>query len=235
MSTPTIVLLHGLFGMSRALGRDYFIGVKDLYTQAGFRVLAPNLPAASHINVQAKALAATLADEQGPIHLVAHSMGGLYARHYITHLAGHEKVRSLTSLSTPHRGSPIADYICQSISIFRLFPGVHDLTTTSLKQFNAHTPDIPQVQYRSYSASRPIHEIPWYIHDLSNIVSQHEGANDSEVSIASAQWGEHVATLHADHFELIGQNFWFNPFKKRVKFNHLPVYHQIGQWIKANF
>ena len=235
MSTPTIVLLHGLFGMSRMLGRDYFMGVKAFYIQAGFRVLTPSLPPASRINVQAKALAAQLADEQGPIHLVAHSMGGLYARHYITHLGGHEKVRSLTTLSTPHRGSPIADYVCQSISIFRLFSGVHDLSTASLKRFNAHTPDMPQVQYRSYSASRPVQEIPWYINDLYNIVEQAEGANDGEVSIASAQWGEHVATLHADHFELIGQHFWFNPFKKRLKFNHHPVYHQIGQWIKASF
>jgi len=235
MSTPTIVLLHGLFGVSRMLGRDYFVGVKRLYEEAGFRVLVPNLPAASRINIQAKVLAKKLTDEQGPIHIIAHSMGGLCARYYITHLSGHAKVRSLTTLSTPHHGSSLADYICQSISIFRLFSGVHDLTTPALKDFNAHTPDMPQVQYRSYSTSRPIHEIPWYIHDLSHIVAQHEGDNDGEVSSASAQWGKHVATLHADHFEVIGQNFWFNPFKKRVKFNHLPVYHHIGQWIKANF
>jgi pimeloyl-ACP methyl ester carboxylesterase len=43
------------------------------------------------------------------INLITHSMGGLDARHYITHLGGHRHISSMTSIATPHRGSSFAD------------------------------------------------------------------------------------------------------------------------------
>jgi len=44
----------------------------------------------------------------GRVHLVGHSMGGLIAREYIQHLGGAAHVRSLVTLGTPHRGTPMA-------------------------------------------------------------------------------------------------------------------------------
>ena len=234
MSHPTIVLLHGLFGFSRIIYWDYFNGVRDFYEQQGFRVLVPRVPGASTIDVQANSLAKQLENDPGSLHLVAHSMGGLYARHFITHCNGHKKVQSLTTLSTPHRGSPAADYICNSISFFRFFNGVHALTADSMKLFNETTPDMPDICYRSYSAARPMDELPWSVRDLSRVIQEAEGANDAQVSVASAIWGEHVRTLHADHFEVIGQNFWLNPFRQRKKFNHFDLYREIADWITQN-
>ncbi len=235
MSTPTIILLHGLFGFSRIIYWDYFNGVRNYYERKGFRVLTPRVPGASSIDTQAASLARQLENESGPLHLIGHSMGGIYARHFITHCDGYKKVRSLTTLATPHCGSSAADYICNSVSFFRLFDGVHALTTTSMRRFNKNTPDLPGICYRSYSASRPVDELPWAVRDLGRIIQQTEGANDAQVSVISARWGEHIKTLHADHFELIGQNFWLNPFKRRKKFNHLDLYHEIGDWIKTEF
>lgn len=231
MNRPKIVLLHGLFGFSRIIYWDYFNGVREFYERQGFQVLAPRVPGASSIDVQANSLAKQLENESGPLHLIAHSMGGLYARHYISNCGGDKKVKSLTTLATPHRGSPAADYICNSISFFRLFSGVHALTTASMKQFNGHTPDAPGVSYRSYSASRPVNELPWSVRDLGRVIQKAEGANDAQVSVASAIWGEHARTLNADHFEVIGQNFWLNPFKQRRKFDHFDLYREIADWI----
>lgn len=41
-------------------------------------------------------------------HIVGHSKGGLIARHYIQSLGGHRRVRSLTTLGSPHHGTPTA-------------------------------------------------------------------------------------------------------------------------------
>lgn len=39
------------------------------------------------------------------IHLIGHSMGGLVARHYVQCLGGDERVHTLVTLGTPHRGT----------------------------------------------------------------------------------------------------------------------------------
>lgn len=232
---PTIVLLHGLFGSRHILWHDYFKGVKQLYHTAGFRVIVPQVPAVADIAVQAQALEKILANETTPLHLVAHSMGGVYARHYITHLDGHKKVQSLTTLASPHRGSPAADYLSENFLLARSLKGLNALSIKHMAAFNSQTPDMSDVYYRSYTASRPPEEVPWVMAKIARIVQAAEGENDMQVSITSALWGEHVRTLHADHFEIIGLNAWLNPFVKRIAFKHLPLYQEIGEWINATF
>ncbi len=47
-------------------------------------------------------------DEPDSVVIVAHSMGGLIARHWIANLGGHELCHALMTLGTPHRGAPKA-------------------------------------------------------------------------------------------------------------------------------
>jgi triacylglycerol lipase len=198
----------------------------------GFDVMVPQLPWGQNIKRRAEFLAGQLKHESGPLHLIAHSMGGLDARYYITHLGGHKKVASLTSLASPHRGSTAADYEMQTWhSLYRHLPAVTDLTRASMQQFNNRTPDHRDVIYRGYSAARRINELPWLTRRFGRLIAEVEGENDSQVSVASAQWGEHPGTLEADHFELIGLNIWLNPFSRRPHFDHLPVYRDIAAWI----
>ena len=42
------------------------------------------------------------------MHLIAHSMGGLDARHMIVREGMAERVASLTTVGTPHNGTPVA-------------------------------------------------------------------------------------------------------------------------------
>jgi len=228
---PTVVLIHGLFGFSKILWFEYFNGVRALYESMGLRVITPCLPWAGSIEQRAQSLADQLKDEPGDLHLVAHSMGGLDARYWISHLGGNEKVTSLTTLVTPHRGSPAADHICSHLSPFRLFAGVRSLTRENLRQFNASTPDSSDIIYRSYSATRKLEEQPWIVRPYARYIQQQEGDNDAQVSVVSAQWGDHVTTLPCDHYELIFRNFWLNPFKHRTPFDPMPVYSDIGEWV----
>jgi len=227
----TVVLIHGLFGFRRILWVEYFHNVRKQFQEMGLRVIVPSLPWAGTIEQRAAKLNEQLRHETGPLHLLAHSMGGLDARRFITHLGGAEKVSSLTTLSTPHRGSVAADRVCSSLSPMRIFPGVRALTLAKLAAFNAATPDQDRVIYRSYSASRPVNEHPWIVRHYGRILAREEGENDSQVSVSSALWGEHLATLPCDHFELIGRNFWLNPFTRRPPFDHMPLYRDIGAWI----
>ncbi len=42
------------------------------------------------------------------VHVVGHSLGGLIARYYVQRMGGHERVRTLVTLGTPHRGTELA-------------------------------------------------------------------------------------------------------------------------------
>ncbi|RMG92283.1 MAG: alpha/beta hydrolase, partial [Zetaproteobacteria bacterium] len=174
---PTAVLIHGLFGFRKLLWLEYFNGVRPLLTSMGLRVLVPRLAWAGTIEQRACQLAHQLASETGPLHLIAHSMGGLDARAYITKLNGHQRVASLTTLATPHHGSEAADHVCRTLSPFALFPGVRVLTRGRVALFNARTPDHCSVIYRSYSAARPVKEHPWLVRRYGRIIQQAEGDN----------------------------------------------------------
>ncbi|EAU54593.1 lipase family alpha/beta hydrolase [Mariprofundus ferrooxydans] len=228
---PTVVLIHGLFGFDRLLWLEYFRQARSLYGQMGMRVIVPKLPWAGTIKQRASALAEQLATQPGPLHLIAHSMGGVDARYWITHLGGGAKVASLTTLGTPHHGSPVADHVCSTLSPFRLFAGVHALTTIAMRQFNADTPDHDGVIYRSYAGARPLAQLPWLMRRYARIIEQAEGDNDSQVSRQSAAWGDLVSVVPADHFELMSLNIWLNPFRRREPFDPLPLYRDIGCWI----
>jgi len=198
----------------------------------GFDVVVPHLPWGQSIKRRAESLADQLKHESGPFHLIAHSMGGVNARYYITHLGGHEQVASLTSLATPHRGSTAADHAMQTwYSPYRHLPAITDLTRASMQQFNDRTPDHGDVVYRSYSAARHINELPWLTRRFGRLIAEIEGENDSQVSVTSAQWGKDMGVLEADHFELIGMNLWLNPFSGRKCFDHLSAYRDIAAWI----
>jgi triacylglycerol lipase len=228
---PTVVLIHGWLGFRRLLWWEYFRDVRPLLENMGFDVIAAKTRWGGRLALRGRQLAEQLEPLEGPLHLIAHSMGGIDARYFIRHLEGHKKVTSLTTLSSPHRGSFAADYML-SRGFSWLWPqGILDLTIPAMIRFNRQTPDHGHVIYRSYSACRPEDQIPWLVRRLWRIIAAREGENDSQVSIRSAIWGEHLGTLEADHFELIGLNLWLNPFRKRTPFDHLALYRTIGQWI----
>ena len=93
--------------------------------------------------------------------------GGLDARFLISRLKPTTfKVRSLTTIATPHRGSAFADFIVEDIigservtallgvmaSIGLRAGAFDDLTTTKMRKFNDETPNDPSVKYFSYGA-----------------------------------------------------------------------------------
>ena len=218
LSAP-VVLVHGLCGYDRltAFGRplkDYFPGIREQLEAAGNRVLVPRLSCTRGVEARACELRRFLGTHvpTGPVHLIGHSMGGLDARFMISHLGMAGRVRSLTTVGTPHRGSPVADWGVKRFGrlltpLFQLF-GIStrafiDLTSAVCARFNATVRNAPGVRYFSVAG---VCEGPWLGSEWRvphAIVSRAEGANDGVVSVASASWGEHTDLWTGDHLNLV--------------------------------
>jgi triacylglycerol lipase len=174
-----VVLVHGLSGFRTLSGVDYFFGVPAALQRAGHRVFVPEVPPWAPVELRAQHLA-TQVDEivrrtgAPRVHVVAHSMGGLDARHMITTLGRGPKVASLTTIGTPHRGTPLADnydrinlaptHPLQDLSadfFIWTLGGLHvhsdtagavqSLSQARAVQFNAQNPDHPAVRYYSFA------------------------------------------------------------------------------------
>src|SRR5262245_42891365 len=158
-----IVLVHGLFGFARlglgTMSVDYFKLLPTALRGVGNEVHQASLSPTAGVARRAEQLRdLILALPEGPIHLIAHSMGGLDARYAITRLGLAPRVLTLTTLGTPHRGSSFADWASGRLvrlvgPVFDHFglprEAFDDLTTESCCRFNEQTPDAPGVRYFS--------------------------------------------------------------------------------------
>lgn len=105
---PPVILLPGAFGQELV----YWNAWQWFLERDGFHVYLASFPrfTFSDLRLSARYLAdkveEVLAVEDAErVSLVAHSMGGLIARHYLKHLGGHERVARLCCLGTPHHGT----------------------------------------------------------------------------------------------------------------------------------
>ena len=109
-----IILVHGFSGWMDFAGVAYFYHVADDLRAAGADVTAPNLPPYDGSEERARVLASVVDDvlartNQRKVHLIAHSQGGVDSRVLITDLGYADRVASLVTISTPHRGTRVAD------------------------------------------------------------------------------------------------------------------------------
>ncbi len=229
-----VVLMHG-FGIMAAFQRGGHLHDEAMYLrQRGVRAYAPNVAPYNSISVRAemwKERIQRIVDETGAdrLSLIAHSMGGLDARYLITKLGLHEHVGALVTVSTPHRGTAMAESVLNQPDLVRdwlanvadyigaralkdspsdVLQAVSELTPEHMQStFNPNVPDHPTVRYWSYAgqAGRGT-EVPLdpFFYVLHSIVYKREGVNDGYVSVESAKWGTFMGTIHADHARQIG-------------------------------
>ncbi len=229
-----VVFMHGL-GIFAAVGRKGQMHDQAMHLRKhGVLAFAPNVVPYNTIDVRARAWKGrlqTILEHTGHkrVHLVAHSMGGLDARYMISKLGGHEFVETLTTISTPHRGSSIATRVVEQPDRVRRWitevmnwlgetaytdapadalAAIAELTPDHLTgSFNADVPDHPAVTYRSYAGragkgtSIPINPLLLL---YNGKLYEMEGINDGFVSIESAKWGDFQKVLDADHSCQVG-------------------------------
>lgn len=232
-----IVLVHGLGGFSRlqfSLGEraviniHYFHSVAAHLRAAGVpAVHAAALPPHGGVARRAEALAEFIACGVATphFHLVAHSMGGLDSRHYLTHLGGAVRgALSLTTLATPHRGSPIATLaverlfnpclvVARKLHLNRMLmlaltqTAAHrDLRPAACAAFNDATPDAPGVAYFSWAGAPAASAVQWPLKPSWHMLCKRARgeANDGLVTVSSARWTGWRGCVPADHLSLAG-------------------------------
>jgi len=150
MSRPRhhIVLVPGLFGFAQLGGFDYFAHVEEAlasrFLECGADcefVLVSSPPTGSIVRrtqVLMDAIQEACSDDAGAIHLVGHSTGGLDARLLASPTARpdlpewFDRVRTVTSISTPHYGTPLA-YFFTTMAGTRLLEALSLLTYMTLQ------------------------------------------------------------------------------------------------------
>jgi len=126
-----VVLCHGMGGDKPFL--PYFHGIAADLAAGGVTVYQTRVYKYGDVYQRAAKLKIQLDNilqHSGArkVNLITHSMGGLDARQYITHLGGHEHISSMTSIGTPHRGSCFADLyvwplfvrVCVCVCVWRV-------------------------------------------------------------------------------------------------------------------
>ncbi len=146
-----VYFVPGMFGFGRLGTFDYFthlrVGLEERFRRAGVEVLFEDVPAppTSSLRHRTRILATTVArtatGEQGPIHLVGHSTGGLDVRLLLSPsahiglapelLSFRSRVRTAITINTPHYGTPLAGYFA-TVSGTRLLYAISLFTVLSL-------------------------------------------------------------------------------------------------------
>ena len=210
-----VMLVHGYFGTDTYFSLlDYFHDVPDRLRAAGFEVRTPTTDAFNWSEIRGEQLAEqldALLVETGArkVNLIAHSQGGMDARVVISGLGYAERVATLTTIATPHHGTPLA--VADIASVQDFGPDYLDGT------FNPAYPDSAEVTYFSWSArtcgllefgcqrerngelADPILAL------FQTSLTLRAGDNDGFVPTASMVWGELLGTLSADHLDEVGQ------------------------------
>lgn len=217
-----IVLAHGIMGFDEVkLGPvkgQYFRGVEPRITQLGAKVYAFRVRPSASVMARAEDLKRAVdAIDAKRVNVIAHSMGGLDARYAVARLGLSNKVASITTIGTPHRGTPLADFgtglwgvapaakkLLESMGLD--VSGFFDLTTMRMRAFNEDVQDVRGIYYGSWVASarggllvmNPLLVPTW------KLIQERAGENDGLVPVTSQQWGEVCGTIDADHWAQIG-------------------------------
>jgi triacylglycerol lipase len=190
-SKHAIVLAHG-FDASDT-NRWSFNGVSEALAKDGHLVHAARVQPYQSVEKRAHELAlhvdqaraeckARRGCDASKVHIIAHSMGGLDSRYVISKLSNPEGVpyaslvASLTTISTPHRGSAFADKVLELLPKAadptvdalaglwaRTFTdrdlaedsdvraALHDISEAYAPEFNEAVPNAPGVYYQSWA------------------------------------------------------------------------------------
>ena len=248
--TYPIVLSHGVcrfdqlwndaFDLDNSNEEDkdlwhYFKGIRSMLRSKGFEVFHTRVPWAASVEERARALRKNIAEilqqsGKAKINIIAHSMGGLDARHMLFNdrYEGniHERIASLTTISTPHWGSSFADWGIRHVGDAKAISkalglnvdAFQDLTVAECTRYNQQQAVIDfeqdcesRIRFQTYACQQnffgifgPL-KIPFYF------IENEEGENDGLVSVKSAKWRERYyqrTFKKTDHVNALG---WWDP------------------------
>jgi triacylglycerol lipase len=186
-----VILHHGFAG-----GHSFIFawtGVAEALSADGHVVGETMVPPFDGISVRAIGLKRAIDDMLGAtgaekVNIIAHSMGGLDARYLVSTLGYGDRIASITTISTPHQGTNVADFALSIVpgfadpavdSLFELFgnaisdhadstevrSALTDLSEAASTAFNAANPDDGRVFYQSWAGVSSVLGLAKYARD----------------------------------------------------------------------
>ena len=170
-----IVLAHGFISSAEVGFTSEIVAGLE---KDGHRVFRTEVPPVTSVAYRAQILGPqidTILRDTGAerVHIIAHSMGGLDARYLVSELGYASRVATVSTISTPHHGSSLADvalgvadglgleetvldFIATELSPPSmtdpdLRSALRDLSEGSALNFNALVEDQPSVRYQSWA------------------------------------------------------------------------------------
>ena len=214
-----ILLLHGV-GFRDLKWPLYWGRIPKVLTGMGVELYYGNQDCWARVEDNAKTIRGRIREileETGAekINIIAHSKGGLEARMVASSLGMGERIASITTIGTPHRGSKTVDRLLKAPdSLFNIasfavnnwigligdtkpnfYAVCRDFSSEYAEQFNRDNPDVPGIYYQSFTGvmKTPFSDFSLWIAYV--VVRMIEGDNDGLVSVESAKWGESFTLL----------------------------------------
>jgi triacylglycerol lipase len=177
-----IVLVHGFLGNGEFA--NFNTSIVDALEKDGHVVVRASVPPLGSVSIRAKALARDVdaaLEKNGAtkVNIIAHSMGGLDTRELVSVLGYGDRVASVTTISTPHRGARVADValglvagareealdafgklVDKDASTVDVKGALRDLAESNAGAFEASHPDDARVYYQSWAGVSSLFAIP---------------------------------------------------------------------------
>ena len=213
----------------------YFRGIRTMLKANGFCVYHSNVGWAADVETRAEDLRINIEEvlkkeNAKKVNVIAHSMGGLDSRHMLFNGRKsnriHERIASLTTISTPHAGSPFADWgidnlphVIPAAKLLGLdLNALSDLRTDRCMAFNSDPAVVEfekecekTIRFQTYAGRQEFWgvfealKLPFYI------IEKREGENDGLVSVKSAKWREHYFKRIIDDTDHLNELGWWEP------------------------
>ena len=223
-----VILVHGIIVHDRWAPIDFWGRIPDILRREGVKVYFGGTDAWGDYQSNAALLKETIdrvleENQTTRVNIIAHSKGGIDSRYLIWHYGYGDKVASLTTIGSPHRGAEVADLVYSrrlthtdvSRRLLNLFGHIYgdknpdiysllyQLTTEHMQEFNQLVILDEKVYFQSiYSSMLTSFEDPIFFFSHFYILNV-KGENDGLVSEASAAWGPNPRKIpgslsHAD-------------------------------------
>ena len=199
---------------------EYFKFLNKSLNNAGFKTITcPKLRDRDTRDINQRAfdcksflLKYILQNPKVKFHLIGHSMGGLVARKLIDNRLFSRFVKTVTTISTPHKGAELANLAIDNHlkdSLVGHFVRLIEFTPEKrkyLEQLRSVNGESPYSQKLKNPRKIPVYSISNYKTNYYNgplsiserYISQR---NDGIIETSSMIFGEHLGTIQADHME----------------------------------
>ena len=210
-----VLFIHGAGFRDKVFGINYWGRIPKHFIQNNVSVYYAGTDAWGSIESNAQIIKDNLnrilkEENVEKVNVIAHSRGGLEARYLISELGMEKYVSSLTTISTPHRGSKamnialkVPEKLYRVVSFFidvwnriigdkqpDFYRSSRQLSETYCTEFNKKYPNKESIYYQSYAS-----ELKYFFGDITFLfiypfIKAFDGKNDGLCSVESAKWGE---------------------------------------------